>query len=67
MDLPLAVPEKGGGIDETRLEDILDCMHCCGDYRIGMLRGRMGNGCYDRYASWAFSEWNRMGKRGDEG
>lgn len=47
MDLPLAISEKGGGIDETRMENILDRMYCCGDYRIGMLCGGMGNGSYD--------------------
>lgn len=51
MALQMAVSEKGGGIDEKRMEDFLDRVRHDGGDRPGVLCGRMGNGGYDEYDS----------------
>ena len=50
MDLKMAVSEKGGGLEEKRMEDFLDRMRRDGRNRLRVLCDCMGNGGYDRYA-----------------
>lgn len=49
MDRKPAVSEKGGGVDEKRMEDILDRMRRSSGAWSGMLRDCILNGGYNRY------------------
>lgn len=44
-----AVSEKGGGVDEKRMEDILDCVRRGTGAWPDMLRDCIWNGGYNRY------------------
>lgn len=49
MDFKKAISEKGGGLDEERMEDILDCVRRSDSNRFFILCNRMGHGDNDRY------------------
>lgn len=45
----MAVSEKGGDIDEKRMEDFLDCVRGCASHWIYLLCNCMDNGGDDGY------------------
>ena len=63
MDFKQAVSEKGGGIDEKRMEDFLDCVRRVDYGGIFVLCNRIGNGGVERYDKRPVPVWDWLGKR----